>query len=109
MHRGRRSCIDALVGYFERNRNDPRFRITDPLRAAEEFLELLRGYAHLRVLLKIESGPSRREIAARIDGAVRHVLVIQPRCAGAPALSSSEADAKRALRHVMQNTALERG
>ena len=71
---GPQVCIDALVVYFQRHRGDPRFRIDDPMRAAEEFLELLRGYAHLRVLLKIESGPSQREIAARIDGAVRHVL-----------------------------------
>lgn len=71
---GPQVCIDALVGYFERHRDDPRFRIADPLRAAEEFLELLRGYAHLRALLKIERSPSSREIAARIDAAVRHVL-----------------------------------
>lgn len=71
---GPQVCIDVLVRYFERNRDDPRFRIADPLRAAEEFLELLRGYAHLRMLLKIDRGPSRREIAARLSGAVRHVL-----------------------------------
>lgn len=71
---GPQVCIDVLVRYFERNRDDPRFRIADPLRAAEEFLEFLRGYAHLRMLLKIDRGPSRREIAARLSGAVRHVL-----------------------------------
>jgi TetR/AcrR family transcriptional regulator, mexJK operon transcriptional repressor len=102
---GPQACIDALVGYFERNRDDPRFRITDPLRAAEEFLELLRGYAHLRVLLKIESGPSRREIGARIDGAVRHVLYPAALRERVPAhkpktgrASASACNAKRAVR-----------
>lgn len=71
---GPQVCIDVLVRYFDRNRRDPRFRIADPLRAAEEFLELLRGYAHLRVLLKIDKAPTRHEIAARLKGAVRHVL-----------------------------------
>lgn len=71
---GPQVCIDTLVAYFERHRDDPRFRIVDPLRTAEEFLELLRGYAHLRALLKIGPAPSRQEMAARIDGAVRHVL-----------------------------------
>lgn len=71
---GPQVCIDVLVRYFERNRRNPRFRITDPLRSAEEFLELLRGYAHLRVLLKIDKAPKRHEIVARLKGAVRHVL-----------------------------------
>ncbi len=71
---GPQVCIEVLAGYFERNRDDPRFRRIDPLRSAEEFLGLLRGYAHLHPLLKIEQGPSLRESAARFDGAVRHVL-----------------------------------
>ncbi len=71
---GPQVCIDVLVRYFERNRGNPRFRIADPLRSAEEFLELLRGYAHLRVLLKIDKAPTRHEIVARLKGAVRQVL-----------------------------------
>ena len=71
---GPQVCIDVLVRYFERNRDNPRFRIANPLRSAEEFLELLRGYAHLRVLLKIDKAPTRHEIVARLKGAVRHVL-----------------------------------
>lgn len=71
---GPQACIDALAGYFEQHRHDPRFGITEPRRAAEEFLELLRGYAHLRVLLKIARRPTAAEIAMRIDGALRHVL-----------------------------------
>jgi len=71
---GPQVCIDVLARYFERNRCNPHFRITDPVRTAEEFLELLRGYAHLRVLLKIDNAPTRHEIVARLKGAVRHVL-----------------------------------
>jgi TetR/AcrR family transcriptional repressor of mexJK operon len=71
---GPQACIDALVRYFERNKTNRRFRVADPVRAAEEFLELLRGYAHLRVLLKIERAPKRKEMTSRINAAVRHVL-----------------------------------
>lgn len=71
---GPQVCIDVLARYFERNKADPRFRIADPVRAAEEFLELLRGYAHLRVMLKIERAPKRAEMACRVQAAVRHVL-----------------------------------
>jgi len=46
----------------------------DPVRTAEEFLELLRGYGHLRVLLRINKALTRKEIETRIEGAVRHVL-----------------------------------
>jgi TetR/AcrR family transcriptional regulator, mexJK operon transcriptional repressor len=71
---GPQVCIDALARYFECNRANPRFRITDPVRTAEEFLELLRGYAHLRVMLKVEPSPSRAEMAKRVRAAVAHVL-----------------------------------
>lgn len=71
---GPQVCIDVLARYFERNKTHPGFRIADPVRSAEEFLELLRGYAHLRVLLKIERAPKRTELVARIRAAVRHVL-----------------------------------
>jgi TetR/AcrR family transcriptional regulator, mexJK operon transcriptional repressor len=71
---GPQVCIDVLARYLRRNRNNPRFRIIDPVRTAEEFLELLRGYAHLRVLLHVGQALSSREAEARIEGAVRHVL-----------------------------------
>jgi len=71
---GPQVCIESLARYLERNRKDRRFRISDPQRTAEEFLELLRGYAHLRVLLGVDKAPSRREIRTRIESAVRHVL-----------------------------------
>ena len=71
---GPQVCIDVLSRYLEQNRRDPRFRIVDPVRTAEEFLELLRGYGHLRVLLRIDKALAPHEIEARIQGAVRHVL-----------------------------------
>jgi TetR/AcrR family transcriptional repressor of mexJK operon len=72
---GPERCIDVLADYFARNRKDPRFKLRDPRRAAEEFLELLRGYAHLRVLLGLEKSLSKRDVGARIAAAVGHVLV----------------------------------
>lgn len=72
--RGPAKCVDVLTSYFERHRGHPRLTIDEPRRSAEEFLELLRGYAHLRVLLGLEKAPTADEIKARIDGAVRHIL-----------------------------------
>ena len=71
---GPETCIAALASYFSRHVGDSRLKINDPRRSAEEFLELLRGYSHLRMLLGIEKVPSARDIDARIDSAVRHVL-----------------------------------
>jgi TetR/AcrR family transcriptional repressor of mexJK operon len=71
---GPQICIDVLTRYFSRNRGSSQFRIVTPRRAAEEFLELLRGYAHLRVILGLEKAPSRKEIDMRIESALRHVL-----------------------------------
>ena len=71
---GPEACIDALASYFSRNADDRRLKVGDPRRSAEEFLELLRGYSHLKMLLGIEAMPSARDIDARIAGAVRHVL-----------------------------------
>ncbi len=71
---GPQACIDALEAYFIRNLGDRRFKVTEPRRAAEEFLELLRGYAHLRMMLGIDKGPSAAEIDARIEGAVGLVM-----------------------------------
>lgn len=72
---GPERLIDVLADYFARNRKDPRFKLREPRRSAEEFLELLRGYAHLRMLLGLEKSLSRRDIEARITAAVGHVLV----------------------------------
>jgi TetR/AcrR family transcriptional repressor of mexJK operon len=72
---GPEACISSLESYFIKHRSDPALKIGDPRRTAEEFLELLRGYAHLRMLLGIDKGPSAAEIEARIEGALRHVMV----------------------------------
>lgn len=71
---GPQVCIDVLARYFEKNRGNKRFRIATPQRTAEEFLELLRGYSHLRVLLGLEKALTKAEIEARIKAAVGHVL-----------------------------------
>jgi TetR/AcrR family transcriptional repressor of mexJK operon len=71
---GPQACIDALEDYFVRNKSDRRFNVDNPRRSAEEFLELLRGYSHLKMLLGIDKAPSAKDIEARIDSAVKHVL-----------------------------------
>jgi TetR/AcrR family transcriptional repressor of mexJK operon len=71
---GPAACIDALEAYFSRNIRDKRFKVSSPRRAAEEFLELLRGYAHLRVMLGLDKALSKRETAQRIEAAIRHVI-----------------------------------
>jgi TetR/AcrR family transcriptional repressor of mexJK operon len=71
---GPETCINVLTRYFSQNRGNSQLNIYSPRRAAEEFLELLRGYAHLRVILGLEKTPSRREIDSRIESALRHVL-----------------------------------
>jgi TetR/AcrR family transcriptional repressor of mexJK operon len=71
---GPQACIDALEAYLVRHKADRRFKESNPRRAAEEFLELLRGYSHLKMLLGIEKAPSARDIEARIDSAVKHIL-----------------------------------
>ncbi len=73
---GPAASIAALERYFARHRNDSRFKVRDARRSAEEFLELLRGYSHLRVLLGLQRTLSAREVNERVDAAVRHVLVL---------------------------------
>jgi TetR/AcrR family transcriptional regulator, mexJK operon transcriptional repressor len=71
---GPEKCVAVLARYLECHRSDHQLRIADPWRAAEEFLELLRGYAHLRLLLGLDKRPSARDIKARIEAAVAHIL-----------------------------------
>lgn len=71
---GPERCNAVLEAYLRRNLDDPQFKVHNPRRAAEMFLEHLRGYAHLRTLLRVEKTPSRRELDERIEGAVRHIL-----------------------------------
>jgi TetR/AcrR family transcriptional repressor of mexJK operon len=71
---GPETCVAVLASYFQGHRGDKRFKITEPRRSAEEFLELLRGYAHLRLLLGLDKKPSARDVKARVEAAVGHVL-----------------------------------
>lgn len=71
---GPEASISILADYLARNKSSPAFKIRDPRRSAEEFLELLRGYLHLRVLLGLQKAPAQREIFDRIDAAVGHIL-----------------------------------
>ena len=66
--------IAALGEYLTRHRKDPDLKIKDPRLAAEEFLELLRGYEHMRALLRVGSGPTPRKVNERVERAIRHVL-----------------------------------
>ena len=71
---GPQACIDALEAFFVRHKGDPNLKVADPRRSAEEFLELLRGYSHLKMLLGIEKRPTKHDVDGRIDSAVRHIL-----------------------------------
>jgi TetR/AcrR family transcriptional repressor of mexJK operon len=66
--------IRALAEHFARHRRDPALKVKNPLLAAEEFLELLRGYDHMRALLHVGAPPSPRRVAERIERAIAHVL-----------------------------------
>jgi TetR/AcrR family transcriptional repressor of mexJK operon len=71
---GPQVLIDALEAYFVRHKGNPSLKVADPRRSAEEFLELLRGYSHLKMLLGIEKRPSKRDVDVRIERAVQHIL-----------------------------------
>lgn len=71
---GPAASIAGITGYLKRLDRAGRLRVPDPQRAAEEFLELLRGYAHLRMLLGIGPRPAKAEFAARINDAVGRLL-----------------------------------
>jgi TetR/AcrR family transcriptional regulator, mexJK operon transcriptional repressor len=71
---GPEACIAMLAAYLEHHKRRRTLNLRNPRRSAEEFLELLRGYAHLRVLLGLQKAPSARELEERIDGAVRHIV-----------------------------------
>ena len=70
---GPQTCIEMLEAYLRRHR--PRgWSNTDVRRHAEEFLDLIRGYPHLRLVLGIARRPAPRELRARIDSAVDILL-----------------------------------
>jgi TetR/AcrR family transcriptional regulator, mexJK operon transcriptional repressor len=71
---GPEACIAMLAAYLDRHNRRKTLNLREPRRTAEEFLELLRGYAHLRVLLGMQKTLSARELEKNIEGAVRHVL-----------------------------------
>ncbi|MGZ3282284.1 MAG: TetR/AcrR family transcriptional regulator [Xanthobacteraceae bacterium] len=71
---GPEACIAMLAAYLERHNSRRSLNLRNPRRTAEEFLELLRGYAHLRMLLGVQKTLSAREAEASIDGAVQHIL-----------------------------------
>jgi TetR/AcrR family transcriptional repressor of mexJK operon len=71
---GPEASIAALEAYFARNKGNPAFKVRNARRTAEEFLELLRGYSHLKALLGLQKSPTPREISERIDAAVGLVL-----------------------------------
>jgi TetR/AcrR family transcriptional repressor of mexJK operon len=71
---GPTGSIRVLADYLTRHARHPELRLDDPWRAAEEFLELLRGYTHLRLLLGIKPRPSAAELNERVERAVAHLL-----------------------------------
>jgi TetR/AcrR family transcriptional repressor of mexJK operon len=71
---GPEASIAGLAGYLARLKRAGRLDLPDPRRTAEEFLELLRGYAHLRVLLGIGVRPAEKDAARRIDDAIERLL-----------------------------------
>jgi TetR/AcrR family transcriptional repressor of mexJK operon len=66
--------IAALAAFFADRKGDPRLRIDDPRRSAEEFLEVVRGYAHLRLLLGVDRAFDGRALDRRIGRAIARVL-----------------------------------
>jgi TetR/AcrR family transcriptional repressor of mexJK operon len=71
---GPEACIAMLAAYLERHSSSKTLNLRNPRRTAEEFLELLRGYAHLRVLLGVQKTLSALELEENIEGAVQHIL-----------------------------------
>ena len=71
---GPETCIAMLAAYLERHSSRKTLNLRNPRRTAEEFLELLRGYAHLRVLLGVQKTLSAHELEENIEGAVQHIL-----------------------------------
>jgi TetR/AcrR family transcriptional repressor of mexJK operon len=68
------ACVDVLEHYLRRHRRAGLAKHATPRRLAEDFLDLVRGYPHLRLLLGVAKAPSRAEMRSRIESAVRHVL-----------------------------------
>jgi TetR/AcrR family transcriptional repressor of mexJK operon len=71
---GPQASIDMLEEYLKRHDRALRRPRSPPRQLAEEFLDLVRGYPHLRALLGVGKSPTRTEMRSRIECAVRHVL-----------------------------------
>lgn len=67
---GPAGSIAGLAAYLRAHRDDPRLSFDDPVDAAEEFLETVRGYEHLRVVLGVAPMPDRDRLEQRIDRAI---------------------------------------
>ena len=74
---GPAASIAGLAAYLRAHRDDPRLDVDDPLEAAEEFLETLRGYEHLRVVLGVSARPDRRKLERRIDRAISRLTAAE--------------------------------
>lgn len=72
--RGPEASIAALAEVLARHGHDPRLAGTDSRLAAEEFLEAVRGYPHMRLLLAAGPQPTARQKEARIDRAIDRLL-----------------------------------
>jgi AcrR family transcriptional regulator len=71
---GPQMAARELSSYFRREAVRSDLSIADPDLAARHFLELVKGDLHSRVLLGVESAPSRAEIDACVRQAVRTFL-----------------------------------
>lgn len=67
---GPAASIDGLATYFRTQRDHPRLAVGDPREAAEQFLEMVRGYEHLRILLGVERKVDRQRLMRRVDRAI---------------------------------------
>lgn len=64
----------ALAGYLARLAQQGRLEVDDPLRAAGQFLDLLRGGLHRRALAGESAAPAATEIELQVKSAVRLFL-----------------------------------
>lgn len=71
---GPEASIRALQAYLDALSARRGIALLDTRRSAEEFLEVLRGYAHLRLLLGVSGPLSRRERSSRVQRALAHLL-----------------------------------
>jgi TetR/AcrR family transcriptional repressor of mexJK operon len=91
-------CVSVLEHYLERNMSANPLRCANAREAAENFIENLRGYLHLRVLLGIEALPTRPVMARRVEAAVAH-LIAQGRIGSTPIPASSPPRTRRSAGH----------